>query len=290
MTWTSAVMKADEASPRTRFPMSNPVNSPPQAFAADALAALRFYSRLPVPVFAFETAPHAPPNPDRLARGAALAGAVIGAVGAIVLAVALWLRLPPLVAAALAIGALVLAAGAFHEDGLADVADGFGGGRTPERKLEIMRDSRIGAFGGAALVLSLILRIGAVAALIERGGHPCAALILVGAVARAAGLAPLLLLDPARADGAGASAGRLDAGAAASGAAIALVVAALLGFGALGFWRAIFATLLAAAAALAMTTIAWRQVGGQTGDVAGAAEQLAEIAALCALLIGGGAA
>ena len=128
------------------------------------------------------------------------------------LALAHRLGLPPIVAAGLAIAALAASTGALHEDGLADVADGFGGGATRERKLEIMRDSRIGAFGATALALSLILRTGALAAALSAGlGFAAASLVLVSGVSRAGALFPLALLDPARSEGAGASAGRLDA-------------------------------------------------------------------------------
>jgi adenosylcobinamide-GDP ribazoletransferase len=257
--------------------------------AAKTLAALRFYSRLPLPVFSFEREPFALPDLARLAPYAPLAGAIIGASGAIVLALARALGLPALVSAALALSALVVISGAFHEDGLADVCDGLGGGATRERKLEIMRDSRIGAFGGAALALSLLIRAAAIAALVGEGARiGVASLVVAGAFARACGLAPMALLDPARADGAGASVGRLETGAFSKSVLTALVIAAILGIVVLGFGRTLLACLLAAAAALAMTAVARRQIGGQTGDVAGAAEQLAEIAFLCGLLIGAG--
>ena len=154
-----------------------------------------------------------------------------------------------------------------------------------------MRDSRIGAFGAIALVLSLLLRVGALAAL-TRGGFAVAAasLILSGAASRAGALIPLALLPPARADGAGASAGRLQTSdLIAAGLAVA-GVAFVAGLAALGVVRAVFAGVLAAAASWGMSVLARRQIGGQTGDVAGAAQQAAEIACLCALLIGGRAA
>jgi adenosylcobinamide-GDP ribazoletransferase len=258
--------------------------------AAKTLTALRFYSRLPAPVLSFEREPFAAPDLAALAPYAPLAGAVIGACGALVLGLARALGLPALVSAGLAIGALVLVAGVFHEDGLADVADGFGGGTTRERKLEIMRDSRIGAFGGAALFLSLLLRVAALAALIGEGAWIGAgALVFAGALSRALGLAPIAFLDPARSDGAGASVGRLNAGAFLKSLVTALVVAAIVGLGVLGLGRTLIAAVLATAAALGMTAIAKRQIGGQTGDVAGAAAQLAEIACLIGLLIGVGA-
>jgi adenosylcobinamide-GDP ribazoletransferase len=259
--------------------------------AAKTLAALRFYSRLPLPVFAFEDAPFAAPALVNLAPYAPIAGAIMGACGAIILWIAQALGLPPFVSATLALSALVIVGGAFHEDGLADVADGFGGGASRERKLEIMRDSRIGAFGGAALVLSLLLRAGAIAALTSESARVAAvALIVGGGLSRAYGLTPMALLEPARLDGAGASVGRLDGVAFLKGAAIALLIAGILGASCIGFGRTLLAYVLAALAALAVTMIARRQIGGQTGDVAGAAQQLAEVAFLCGLLIGAKAA
>jgi adenosylcobinamide-GDP ribazoletransferase len=255
----------------------------------DLLACLRFFSRLPLPATSPDEDPPAAPDLARLAPMVPVAGAVLGALGALALGLANALGLPPLVSAALTVSVLVLATGALHEDGLADVADGFGGGRTRARKLEIMRDSRIGAFGATALALSLMLRVAALAALAEHG-RGAAALILVGAASRAFALLPLALLPPARTDGLGAGAGRLDANGALVAGIVALFFAAVLGFGVLGLMRAILALILALAAALAMTRIARRQIGGQTGDVAGAAQQLAEIACLTGLLIGGHAA
>jgi adenosylcobinamide-GDP ribazoletransferase len=257
----------------------------------DLVACLRFFSRLPLPAQTLAQEPHARPDLARLARMVPMAGCIIGAVGALAVALAHALGLPPLVCATLGIGALVMATGALHEDGLADVADGFGGGATRERKLEIMRDSRVGAYGATALTLSLLLRVAALAALLEGGsGQAAAGMILAGAASRAFALLPLALLDPARRDGLGAGAGRLSRHSARAAAITALVVAGLLGLGVLGLWRAIIATVSALIAALAVTGIAQRQIGGQTGDVAGAAQQLAEIGCLCGLLIGSAAA
>jgi adenosylcobinamide-GDP ribazoletransferase len=94
-------------------------------------------------------------------------GALVGACGALAYWGAAAVGLPPFVAGVLAVAATLLVTGALHEDGLADTADGFGAGVTRERKLEIMRDSRIGTYGVAALVLSILLRAGAVASLVE---------------------------------------------------------------------------------------------------------------------------
>jgi len=253
----------------------------------DVMENLRFFSALPTLSRGAET-PGAELDLARIAWATPIAGALIGALGALALGLSVLLRLPPFLGAAFAVATLALAAGALHEDGLADVADGFGGGQTRESKLAIMRDSRIGAFGTVALVLSLILRVGALAALAHGGFAVAAAsLILSGAASRAGALVPLALLAPARAEGAGASAGRLETtDLIAAGLAVA-GVAFLLGLAALGVARAFFACVLAAAAAWGVSALARRQIGGQTGDVAGAAQQAAEIACLSALLIGG---
>jgi adenosylcobinamide-GDP ribazoletransferase len=258
--------------------------------ARDLAACLRFFSRLPLPALPFDDDSHAALDLARLAPMVPIAGALLAAIGALALGLAHRLGLPPLVCATIAVSALVLVTGALHEDGLADVADGFGGGATRERKLAIMRDSRIGTFGAAALALSLMLRVCLLAALLGHGaGAAAAGLIVAGAASRGAALLPLTLLPAARADGLGA-ANALETGGAFAACLVAFIVAAALGVGFLGFGRAMLGFILALAAALAMTWIARRQIGGQTGDVAGATQQMAEIACLCGLLIGRAAA
>ena len=217
-------------------------------------------------------------------RALPLAGASIGGIGALALALSRSLGLAPLVAATIAVAAIVAATGGLHEDGLADVADGFGGGGTPARKLEIMRDSRLGAYGGLALGLSLLLRVFAVAALAERSTLlAAAALIATGALSRTAGLAPLLVLPPARPEGLGAAMPRPSS----RGLLLALALAALLSLApalcGAPLGRILLADLAACLAAILTARLADRQIGGYTGDVLGAAQQAAEIAALLAL-------
>ncbi len=126
----------------------------------DLGGALRFFSRLPIPGGEGDFA--------RSLRLAPLAGALLGLAGGLVFIAALSLRLPVAAAALLGLGFGALVTGGLHEDGLADIADGFGGGFTAARKLEIMKDSRIGAFGALALILSVGLRASALAA---KPGH-----------------------------------------------------------------------------------------------------------------------
>jgi len=217
-------------------------------------------------------------------RALPLAGASIGGIGALALALSRTSGLSPLVAAALAVASLVMITGGLHEDGLADVADGFGGGKTPAGKLEIMRDSRLGAYGALALGLSLLLRVFALAALAERGALlAAAALISTGAVSRTVGLAPLLMLSPARPEGLGAAVPRPSSRALAEAAALVSLLSAAPALCGAPLAQIIVADLAACLAAILIARLAARQIGGHTGDVLGAAQQAAEVAALLAL-------
>ncbi|NEU13444.1 adenosylcobinamide-GDP ribazoletransferase [Methylobacterium sp. BTF04] len=258
---------------------------PGAGLAYDLAACLRFYSRLPVPALPGEGDPHAVPDFRAVPRMLPLAGLILAVPGALVLLVAWGLGLGPFLAATLAIAIGVAITGALHEDGLADVADGFGGGTTPERRLEIMRDSRIGAYGGVALVLSLALRIGAFATLLDRTGADAAlALILAAILSRTAALAPMVLLAPARPGGAGAAVGRPERPALLVATGLAVLLALVCVAAGLPFGGAALMLGMATAAALAMTALARASIGGQTGDVIGACQQVAEIAALLGLV------
>jgi adenosylcobinamide-GDP ribazoletransferase len=205
---------------------------------------------------------------------AAWAFPLAGLLAALPSAAVIWLtlpHLPPLMAALLALMAGLLVTGGLHEDGLADLADGLGGGATRARKLEIMRDSRIGSYGGLALVLGIGLRATGLAAAPDAATAALAVLAL-GAASRA-GL-PLILTfqPPARDDGLGAaarSAGRLAAFTALGLGVVALV---LVGHAALATGAAI------ALAGAALTALCQRQLGGYSGDTLGATQQICEIA------------
>ena len=179
-------------------------------------------------------------------------------------------------------GALVVSAWAvttrfLHWDGLADSADALFGSHDRKRRLEIMRDSRIGSFGALALVLSTALRLAAVAALAP--GAAAGALIASGALGRAAMLLPLLLLRPARPDGLGTSLARVQGGTAVVGLALGAAVALLV----LPERFAVGAVLLAALAGLGAARLAGRLLGGYTGDVFGATSVVAECLVLSLL-------
>lgn len=257
-----------------------------QTAAIDLAHCVRFYSRLPVPALPWEQDAHAPPSFPRLLRMIPVAGLVLGLLPAAVLGLALGLNLGPWLAATLSVATIVLTTGALHEDGLADTADSIGG-TTREKRLEIMRDSRIGAFGAAALFLSLALRIGALAALASRidAGAVVAAILITASLSRTAGLMPLVLLPPARRDGMSHAVGQPARSTFWRVAGIAVLLAVLLGaFGDLPAAGIALMLVLSGLAGLAITRFAERHLGGQTGDIAGAAQQVAEIAALIGLL------
>lgn len=209
-----------------------------------------------------------------------LVGLGIGAAGGAVMAAGLWLGLPPLVAALWSLAATLLLTGGFHEDGLADTADGFGGGRARARKLEIMRDSRIGSYGVLALVLALGLRAAALAALPAQPATLLAATATAAALGRGATLGLLRLLPPARPDGVAAGLGRPGGVPMLVGLALAALPAALL----LAPMTAVAAILGTALATLLLARLAWRQIGGQSGDVLGAGAVLGECVALTVLV------
>jgi adenosylcobinamide-GDP ribazoletransferase len=201
-----------------------------------------------------------------------LVGAGIGALAALAFLVAELLGCGSTPATLLALAAGLAVTGAFHEDGLADTADGFGGGQSREQKLAIMRDSRHGTFGILALVLSIGLRAAALGTI----GEPIrAGLALIAAHAASRGALPLLMriLAPARADGLGAMAGRPSRTvaiiAAALGAAIALAL--------LGPRTGAIALVLSGGAVALAAMLAHRQIGGYTGDVLGFFQQIGEI-------------
>jgi len=206
-------------------------------------------------------------------------GALLGLAGGVAYALAWHLGLTSFLAALAAIAVVALLTGAMHEDGLADVADGFGGGRTRGDTLRIMRDSRIGTFGALALLLAVLARTGALANLAEpRLVLP--ALVVAAAVSRATLPAVLLALPSARPDGLAAAAGQPHWARVVAG----LALACLLAFALLGPAAALAGLLAAGGLALLLAALAWRRIGGITGDVLGAAQQLAELGFLLALV------
>jgi len=247
-----------------------------RGWAHDLLIATGFLTRLPVARL-LKVDPEQPVRPlADVAWAFPAVGILTGGLAAVALMMAHSMGLHPLASALIALAVGVAATGALHEDGLADVADGFGGGVKKKDKLRIMRDSAVGAYGMLALVFSIGIRAAALSGM-AGAGTAAMALISAACISRALIVGAMVGLPAARDDGLGSSAGRPETGTFLTALAVAAVTAFVLG-GA-GAW-----ILLAAGglATIAMMALAKRQIGGQTGDVLGATQQVSEIAILLA--------
>jgi adenosylcobinamide-GDP ribazoletransferase len=241
--------------------------------------ALQFFTRLPIPGWVgFDAA-----WLNQASRYFPLVGVVVAAITSAVYVLTAWL-FPAPVAVALSTAAGIYATGAFHEDGFADMCDGFGGGMTPERVLEIMRDSRIGAYGaigticllGLKLVtLSMLPPFAAIGALFV--GHPLSRLMASSLIWR---------LDYARAEGKAKPLAQKMSGAEFTIAAITAAVPALVVVAMRWLtWSALIAgVIVAAIATIWLARKFVRRIGGYTGDCLGAVQQVSEVMFyLCAL-------
>ncbi|WP_246831389.1 adenosylcobinamide-GDP ribazoletransferase [Pseudotabrizicola formosa] len=231
---------------------------------ADLASAFGLLSRLPLP----QTRHH---------RAAAcwawpLVGLVVGALAMAAGWGAMAVGLPVGLAAALVLAVGAMATGALHEDGLADTADGLFGGWTRERRLSIMKDSQIGSYGTLALLLVTLASWSALGALLTAEAY--GAIVAAAVISRAPMAVIMAALPHARADGLSRSVGRPSRLAALCAVAVAMGIAGPLGLVAGGMIGA------AAVASLMVAVLAQARIGGQTGDILGASQQLAHLAAL----------
>ena len=202
-----------------------------------------------------------------------LVGAGVGAVTGVT-AIVLHERLSSFLAAGLAVAVSLVLTGALHSDALADTADALGAS-SRERALEIMRDSRIGSFGAAAVAVGLIVKVAAIAQLLDRGGA-LTALVAAGALARAASPALAAVLPYPRIEG---GPGSVLAGVQRFAALAALVIGCVIAVGVAGFTGvALAGTVVASTVVLGLAFRAW--LGGVTGDSLGTATEVGETLAL----------
>ncbi|NNE24258.1 MAG: adenosylcobinamide-GDP ribazoletransferase [Rhizobiales bacterium] len=258
-------------------------DEPPAAgLLEDVRDCLMFLTRLPMP----EQQEGRYRQLSNAVRGFPVAGALIGAIGGLALLAAQGAGLPAMVAACIAVVAIVMVTGGLHEDGLADVADGFGAGGSRERKLEIMRDSRIGTYGVLALVFAILIKVTCISVLLNAAQsvwHVPMLLVATGSLSRTFIVLAMRSMPVARSDGRSVEAG-VPTGSGANQALVAgLAIGSIMMWLACGLWT-MAATLLAGAAAYYLAKRrALHHVGGQTGDVLGAIQQLTEIAMFVAL-------
>ncbi len=240
--------------------------------------ALQFYTRLPIPRwvgFEAEWLPHA-------SRYFSAIGIVVGAITAATYTLAAMLWSQP-IAVLLSIIAGIYLTGALHEDGFADVCDGFGGGFTSERVLEIMKDSRIGAYGAIGIGLLLALKWLALSGLPAH--HVMTVLLVAHPLSRLAPAAMMWKLSYIRGQGKAKPLAQMSTAEFFIAAAFALLPAVL--FGLLGWlpWNGIIIGALAAAIASGwLARLFVRRIGGFTGDCLGTVQQVSEVVFYLALL------
>ena len=278
MSQNSLTLGPQKKSRRTRFSSRKPTEYRQntdviQKALSDIVNAAGLLSRLPVPWRRFQ---HVETGSDA-AWAYPIAGALIGLVAAMIGGLAG--SMPINVQAAIIVTTLIIATGAMHEDGLADSVDGLWGGWDRQRRLEIMKDSRIGAYGVLALILSVLIRWSALAALLS-AGMPLYALIGIAALSRVPMVALMTWLPNARNDGLSAQVGAPPATA----LWLALAVGLIVGVATLGL------TTIALMICMGITCLIWaliakQKIGGQTGDILGATQQISEITILLTLCV-----
>jgi adenosylcobinamide-GDP ribazoletransferase len=244
---------------------------------ASFLVSLRFLTQLPVPFVRTV-------DPPRLKDSMAMfpvVGVLVGAITGGALVLASMAGLPDLFSALFALAITAMVTGAFHEDGLADVADGFGGGSTREERLEIMKDSRIGAHGTLILVITVLARASLLTALLDLTPQAIMALTAgAAAFSRALMVDLLATTRPARSNGLSVLAGQPTRQTGFIAIAIGGLACGLAAYSYLNWKVALLGVAAAGLALGAVRALAMRKIGGQTGDVCGAAQVMAETATL----------
>ena len=220
----------------------------------------------------------AEPNMSDAVPWFAAVGVVLGALqGAIY--VGLYEVSTPALAAALSAAVLGQITGAFHHDGLADMADAFGGGWTVERRLEILNDSRLGTYGVTALIFVIVAEIAALSAL--AGWLAFAAAVAAHGISRAVASFMMIIARPARDSGLGVDYLTGLSRTKVIGVSLLVAAAAVVVFGV-----AALPILLAAYGSGALIVrLAISKIGGISGDVLGAIQQVSKIAVLVAIVI-----
>lgn len=254
----------------TAFPMTN--NDTSKALLRQLLLALVLLTRLPFPKLSeadFE-------DSAKAVWAYPIVGLMTGVIAALAIWIGLGMGLSPMIAAGLGLAAGMVATGAMHEDGLVDCFDGFWGGDTAQKRLNIMKDSQIGTYGVLALLIITGLRWGALGALLVVSVTP----VIAAAMLSRASMPVLMAMMPhARDTGLSRSVGKPAIHPVIIGVAIATVLSLIL----IG-WGALACVIIAGLVAGGWSLIAHQKIGGQTGDVLGAVQQLTETAVLLTLL------
>ncbi|WP_244265766.1 adenosylcobinamide-GDP ribazoletransferase [Polycladidibacter hongkongensis] len=261
----------------------------------DVAQMLRFFSRLPLPKLGHFDRVDVPVDFARSGWAIPLAGSVIALPAAFVLLIGGASPLPYLAVATLCVAVSAAVTGALHEDGFGDVCDGFFGGHNKERRLEIMKDSRVGAFAAVGLTLAILLRVVLIGASLERGGPVFAAAVFLAAeaVSRSGLLWAWFYLPSAYSGGLSDKFGRPKQdsclyGSASAGLLLVLMIGASVTAGIAAHTLGIallLAVVASGGAVYGLARVAQAKIGGITGDVLGAMQQVGLIGFYLGLLL-----
>lgn len=245
---------------------------------------LGFLSRLPLPAHWYGEESE---SLQDHAYAFPLAGAVLGTIGALSLLIASQLALPSLAVALITFLTLAFITGALHEDGLGDTADGFFGGSTLARRLEIMKDSHIGTFAALTLIGTIGLKTIFLATILEKLGALSAglAIIAIEASSRAAMMSLWYKLPSARSGGLSDKIGAPSLKAAQTALIIGVSILGICFTLIANIATFVFSLLVCASILWGYARLSLAKIGGQTGDVLGAGQQITTLSLLLALVI-----
>ncbi len=254
-----------------------PKNEQTLFVSTDFLQAVALLTRIRVPSGLFDNNSDLDRDISASAWAWPLVGAGLGFIAGIIGLIAAGFGAAPSLSAGLTLASYMMMTGALHEDGLADTFDGLWGGNDKARRLEIMKDSHVGTYGVLALCLSVLLRWSALAALMHAGWF-LAPVMAAAALSRAPMAVLIATMPNARGEGLAQATGRPKQHTIFAMLAVALVLGLVL----VG-WNVVEITFWMAIISIALASIAKNKIGGQTGDILGASQQLSEIAALAVL-------
>ena len=247
-------------------------------YAVDFFAALMLFTRIPINWSYFS---NEPPNITRAAWSFPIIGFLIGILSGIIGDLCIAIDLPIFLSCVIAISFSVILSGAFHEDGLADMADGFGAGGSAETINRIMHDSRLGTYGTAALILSFLMRLGLVMSLVELGYS----LMVILAFGFAAGKFAVILIRNFFDVSIFSKTGSIIEQVTIKNFMIAFVLWFIPMAIALPLFGILFGILLISLVVVLMGQMSKRKLGGLTGDVLGATAFVSELIFLLGIAV-----
>ena len=247
-------------------------------YLIDFFATVMFFTRIPINWAYFS---NKAPDLTRAAWSFPIVGFLIGIISGICGEFCILVNLPIFLSCTIAIAVSLMVTGAFHEDGLADTADGFGAGGSPEKINEIMHDSRLGTYGTSALTLGLLIRIGITIALVDLGYS----MLIILAISFASGKLAILFIRNFSYPSNFAKTGTIIEYISFKKILLATIIWSISVVFIFPFFSILLGIFLASVVVLIMIKLSNRKLGGITGDILGATAFLTELAFMLGLVI-----